>query len=378
MKSAAFLMIFLLPSAVLAQPAGEVVFELPVQWTVPIDDVTTRQQRVGGSAAFDYLFASEHGRAFYEMTLETFGTPDTMRTWLHNAGLTGTFGDETRSIEIGGSAFWRANEGTWADAGFRGVNVIASAQAKPASLLTISGSYALYMRTFPDQPALDQVEQFGSWRALLNLPSRTSLVGVLSIGRKAYDGQELVAVPTGTAVASSRQGSGTGRGWRQIGFVPIQLERVGEPGARSDWSWAARVAQSLDDRTGFWIEREQRRTSGDLPPALVWTPPLFYEDGVYDDPYVVDADTWRAGVKHIFASGIEIGATGSVSDRAYAGLTRADRLTRARFETTWPFVSGRSGSIDGVASYAFFQNASSEPDESYRAHQVTVGVRFGF
>lgn len=383
MRVAAFFFVLAFPAAAFAQPAGEVVFELPIQWTSGITDDTERQQRLGGSAAFDYLFGGERGRVFYEMTLDTFATPEAERTWLHNGGITGTFGGTERSFTLGGSAFWRANEGTWADAGFRGVNLLASMQLKPREPLAFSGAYAFYVRSFPDQSALDQVEHYGSWRALVNLPSRTTLVGAVTAGHKSYDGRELVFVePTDpieiVPVPIGSQGAMMGRGFRQSGFIPLHVETIGGPGARTEWSWAARVAQSLADRTGVWIEREQRRTSGDLPPAIVWTPPLFYEDGVYDDPYVIDADTWRAGVKHLFAGGAEIGATASVSDRTYAGLTRADRLTRGLIDTSWPLMSGKSGSLDAVIAYSYFRNTSNELGESYRAHQFSAGVRLGF
>jgi hypothetical protein len=353
---------------------------MPVHWTSQMSEDTVREQRVGGSAAVDYLFGEEHGRLFYEMTLESFGASDAIRTWLHNGGITGTVGDARRSFTLGGSAFWRSNEGWWADAGFRGVNLLASAQMKPSKSVMLSGTYSLYARTFPEQSALDQVEHFGSWRALLNLSTRTTLAGALTLGRKSYDGREQVVMGT-TAPAPggmAARGSAAGNGWRQASVVPVSVETIGAPGRRSEWSWAARVAQSVDDRTGVWLEREQRRTSGDLPPAIVWTPPLFYEDGVYDDPYVIDADTWRAGVKHVFANGAEAGGSGSVSDRVYAGLTRTDRLTRARLETSWPLLSGGSGSLDGVVSYDYFRNSSSDVGESYRAHQFSVGVRLAF
>ncbi|MGE5815724.1 MAG: hypothetical protein ACM36C_14645, partial [Acidobacteriota bacterium] len=150
------------------------------------------------------------------------------------------------------------------------------------------------------------------------------------------------------------------------------------PGTRHQWTWDSRVAQSLDDRTVLWIEREERRNGGDLPPAIVWTPPLFYEDGVYDDPYVIDAKSWRAGAKHSFESGVELSAWGSRSDRLYAGLTRADVLSRAGTDAVVPLAANGHASFDLVAHYGFFRNASSDDLESYRAHQVGIGLRVAF
>jgi hypothetical protein len=160
--------------------------------------------------------------------------------------------------------------------------------------------------------------------------------------------------------------------------VPAQATVSGASGVRTQWTWAARVAQSLDERTGVWIEREARRTRGDLPPAIVWTPPLFYDDGVYDDPYVIDARTWRAGLKHVFAAGPEISSQVSHSDRAYAGLARNDRLTRASLEASLPVVTGERLSVDLTGGYGYFRNDSSDSLEDYRAHVATAGLRFAF
>ncbi len=378
----------LITAAAQAQSSGTVTFEVPFQWTAQSEDAGDTRQDFGAAIDLEHLFASERGRLFYQMTMDSFGAPEGLRTWLHNAGAMGTFGSETRAIDIGGSFFWRANQDAWSDAGFRGVNLLASARVKPAETVTIASSYALYLRSFAEQPALDQVEHFGSVRALANLQTRTTLVGVVSIGRKNYDGRETVlvvgdlpadvALGAGPAVDMGAGGAQGARGWRQSLLFPVQVETIGGPGARTEWSWAARIAQSLDDRTGVWIEREERRTRGELPPAIVWTPPLFYDDGVYDDPYVIDARTWRAGARHVFSAGAEVGGWVSESDRSYAGLTRTDTLRRAGIESIIPLLGGAQGDVSAVLGYSYFRNASSDALESYRAHQASIGVRFGF
>jgi hypothetical protein len=365
-----------------AQSSGTVTFDVPMQWTTQSGEPTNQRNDFGAAIDAEHLFASERGRLFYQMTMDSFGSPDAIRTWLHNAGVMGTFGNDRRAIDVGGSLFWRANQDTFGDSGFRGVNLLATARVKPLSTMTVSASYALYMRAFADQPALDQTEHYGSMRALVNLQTRTTLVGVVSIGRKAYDGQESVFVYneiSGSEPTPLSLGSQVGRGgWRQSLLHPVQVETVGGPGTRTEWSWAARVAQSLDDRTGVWLEREERRTNGDLPPAIVWTPPLFFDDGVYDDPYVIDARTWRAGARHLFAGGQEISGWASESDRSYAGLPRVDTLRRAGLEVVVPLFTRPGSQISAVGGYNYFRNLSSEEFESYQAHQATVGVRLGF
>ena len=367
----AVLLLLVLPVPAVAQPAGQFQIELPMRWT----DGDAREQNVAGALGLEHLLAAERVRLFYDLDTDAFGAGASLRTWLHNAGAMATWGSDRRALDVGGAAFWRANQGAWADAGFKGVNLLTSLRASPRETLSLAGTYAFYARSFPDEPALDQLEHFASWRALVNLPTRTTAVAVVSLGQKNYDGRVTTTTYDLPVYAGTMRG---GRGWRQGMFVPTHVEIDGAPGNRHQWTWAARLAQSLDDRTGIWIEREERRTGGDLPPAIVWTPPLFYEDGVYDDPYVIDARSWRAGTKHVFAAGHELSAWVSRSDRDYAGLTRTDVLTRAAAEMSIAVAEGGSAAVDLVARYAFFRNRSDDLEESYRAHQVSLGIRLGF
>jgi len=55
-----------------------------------------------------------------------------------------------------------------------------------------------------------------------------------------------------------------------------------------------RAAQSLGERTGLSLQYTWRTVFGSVPPVVVSTPALFFEDGVYDDPYASDASAARA------------------------------------------------------------------------------------
>jgi hypothetical protein len=364
--------LLLLPFLSAAQPAGQFQIELPIRWT----DGEAREQNVAGALGVEHMLGGQRVRLFYDLDTDAFGTGASLRTWLHNGGATATWGSDRRALDVGGAVFWRANQGAWADAGFKGINLLTSLRVKPRETFTMTGSYAFYARSFPDEPALDQIEHFASWRALVNLPTRTTAVALISIGQKNYDGR--VMMTTTYDPPSYGDTVRGGRGWRQGMFVPTRVEIEGAPGSRHQWTWAARLAQSLADRTGIWLELEQRRTAGDLPPAIVWTPPLFYEDGVYDDPYVIDATSWRAGAKHVFESGHELSAWASSSDRTYAGLARTDVLTRAGAEVLVPIARRRSAPVDLAAGYGFFRNRSDDPIQSYRTHQLSLGIRVAF
>jgi hypothetical protein len=272
-------------------------------------------------------------------------------------------------MSTGAAAFWRSNSGGWADAGFRGVNLQSTIE-RTVSRVTFTAAYNLYLRTFPEAAALNQQEHDGYVRALVNLQSRTTLVGVASSGWKRYDGDLTEMI--------------RGRGRSTISYTSVS-----QPATRTRWTWSARIAQSLDDRTGVWIEHEQRRANGDTPPALVWTPPLFYEDGVYDDPYVVEARTWRAGARHVFARGDELAVRINHSVRDFDGLSvlddagtpitgRSDTLWRNGLDAEIVLRSTHALDLILLAGYGYVHNTSIDPAETYRSHIGSIGLSIRF
>ncbi len=125
-----------------AQPAAEFQFDIPFRWTQAEGESADRQQDVGATFGVKHLFAGERVRLFYDLDMDTFGAGDALRTWLHNAGAVATWGSGRRAFDIGGAIFWPANEGAWADAGFKGINLLASARLQPRAGLTLAGTYA--------------------------------------------------------------------------------------------------------------------------------------------------------------------------------------------------------------------------------------------
>lgn len=365
-----------------AQPSGSINVQVPAQWGSDVE----KQVNATGSVALDHGFASGRGTLFFDSALDRFAGTDPWQTWLHNAGVIGAFPIGKTRLEAGGSAFLRANTGPWADAGFAGLSGVALVE-RAWDALTLTGAYGAYVRRFGDLSALNQFEHQASLRAHANLPSRTTLIGAVALGGKTYEGSP-AAVETALPVDVGPRGIGR-RGQLIPGRSVATLigDAVNVGSARTQWSWTARVAQSLADRTGVWIEREERRTDGDPPPAVVWTPPLFYEDGVYDDPYAIDARTWRAGVKHAFPRGDELVFWASRSQRDFAGLVvdeassllREDTLLRAGIEARVPLTAGtRRIGVDLNGGYGYAWNRSSELLERYRAHALWVGFELAF
>lgn len=368
----------------LAQPAGAVTLQIPVQHTSAAGEPDETAPIVAGSASLEHWFSQERGRVFYEVELDRFQTNDAWATWLHNAGAVRTFEVGKTIVDIGAAAFWRANSGGWADAGFHGVNVQSGLRHDLAAG-SLTAGYNFYLRNFSHAPALDQAEHYSNVRALANLPSRTTLIGAASVGWKRYEGDGVETVETTT---TSNMGRGQGR--RDMLLRPVTVySRTEGMASRTLWTWSARVAQSLTDRTGIWLEHEQRRTAGDPPPALVWTPPLFYDDGVYDDPYAIDAGTWRAGARHVFARGDELGVWTSRSLRDFVGLgvfddsgavvdERSDTLVRSGIDVSIVLQSTSRLDLVMLGGYGYVWNESNDRAETYRSHVGSIGLSIRF
>ena len=373
-------------SPVLGQPTGAVTLEFPLQSTTVLDAPTETASLVSGSGSFGQRFAEGQGRVFYDVSLDQYGTVAPFGTHLHNAGGVYTFELGEWRVSPGAAGFWRVNSGAWTDTGFRGFNLQSTVERTLGSG-TVTGAYNVFRRGFPAMAALSHLEHYGYVRSATSFQTRTTIVGSIGAGWKRYDGEAVEAVDLVPAPLAARESRGGGA--RAAALEPAVADgSIRQPAVRTLWVWSARIAQSLDDRTGVWVEREERRPGGDPPPTVVWTPPLFYDDGVYDDPYVVEAFTWRGGGRHVFARGDEVAVWIDSSERRFAPvdlsgtsdavLHRADRRFRTGIDAEVVVRSTRAADILLVAGYTYYRNQSSDADETYRSHIGSAGfsVRF--
>ncbi|RPJ79569.1 MAG: hypothetical protein EHM13_13265 [Acidobacteria bacterium] len=190
----------------------------------------------------------------------------------------------------------------------------------------------------------------------MNLPSRTTLIAEAHVGAKDYQGGMMiaeapVALPqysSSTAIHGGK-GAGMGMGGPSIRWSVPATERT--PGAVSGQvTVLARLAQSLADRTAVSVQYTHRSTFGGLPTAIVTTPALFFEDGIYDDPFASGANTARGSVKHVRPGGVELELQGAWMGKDFRGARaldlegsvlasnelRSDRIWRAGAGVTIP------------------------------------------
>ncbi len=390
----------------LAAPAGA-QSALEVSFSPAYESFTSEVSRPDDPAlagAIDFEHRFDRLRLWYALDAATYADEGEWGSLKHGLGATLRLGqqDGTRFF-VGASAALRRNGSSWSDANYDGLGAFANAEAQPWSGLTIRSGYRFDARTFDELPSLDQREHDGFLSLRANLPSRTTLIGELHVGRKDYEGDPVSPVYAGTAIDHTAQqaqagaGRGQGQGQQMASrppVVPPATGTAGGPAQANQVSWLLRAAQSLADRTGLSFQYTQRVSSGDVPPALVSTPALFFDDGVYDDPFASDALAFRGALKQSFASGAWIEATGSWSRRDYRGQPaldasglplpdgsmRTDRVSQGGLLAAVPVFAARAGAwtLELQPSWRFTSSSSNDAYYDYTSHALALGVSLSY
>lgn len=354
------------------------------------------RQDVGGAASVEHLFRNERGRVFYDLDGGTYEGAGDWSYWLHSSGVTyvlGGGGATDRRLYFNAAVTLRKNGTAWAAADYAAVSAGVNAEFHPRDGMTARTGYRLDRRSFADTSALTHVEHSAFSSVLVNLESRTTLIGELQLGAKSYAGQlpldpTVVATSTAATGVMFGQGRGVGPGLRVT--QPMLTLSQSQSGAAGRASAIVRVAQSITDRVGAYAQASVRTTFGDVPPGLVATPAGFSDDGVYDDPFASHAATAQFGMTAESAGGARLQGLGSWSDRRYTSTSavdvnwldlpgsplRRDRVWRGSAVWSQPVLTARTGavalSID--TGYRFVRSRSNDAFYSYTSH--SVGLSF--
>ncbi len=356
---------------------------------------------VNASGQFEHLFKDERVRLVYELDTGDFSTPGAWRFVSHAAGgsYRFTFGDEAKNrLYIGGDGYLRRNGDSWGAADFNGAGGFANVELRPGRT-TARGGYRFDLRRFPDSPAMNQMQHSGFGSVLVSFETRTTLIGEISLGAKQYEAVSprtlVLAVhtdtDTGTETVTPGGMQGRGNAWRSMASVSlVPVVAPGSPGSNAQQVTVfARVAQSLASRTGLSVEISRRRVSGDVPPALVATPAMYIDDGVYDDLFASDATRGRITLKSIVAKDIELMGSLGWNDKRYGAtyafdgdgaampdVLRRDRVTTAQAFVTWPLFPSRTGAValDLITGYDYTRHTSTSALYRYTAHTVRIGL----
>jgi hypothetical protein len=360
----------------------------------------TRQTTVGG-VEVEQMLAAERLRLYYELDAGTFATPGDWHYYLHDTGATWktTFGPKQRhALFVGGSGSVRTNGLSWAAADYHALAGFANLELHPSTRAVVRLGYRVDARTFPDLAEMNQVQHDGFGSLLVNLPTRTTLIGEVHVGAKSYADTLTATVPVDAStpaledVGAGRMGRGMGPSLRQAAAnLP---ESTVEHNHAGMVNWMIRFAQSLSDRTGAVFQYYQRLTFGRVAPLVVTTPALYFDDGVYDDPFASNARVVSASLKHLFAGGMVLEGRASRMAKPYNSLLalgpdgvataeldlRQDQVWRTSVEWTVPVFPSRTGpvGIDLDVGYFFTRHRSNDAFYNYTSHNVGVGVTVSY
>lgn len=391
-------------AAVLAAPlaVAQPAFDLTLGGSLAALDETafgaSTRGLAHGTLGLEQRFDERRGRLGYTLDAGTYATTGDWRSFLHTAEAVYRIdlaAEQRGSVFLGASGALRDNGEAWGQADYRAFGLMANTQWRVGGA-TLRGGYRFDLRRFPDLAALDQEQHDAFASVLVNLPSRTTLIGEAHAGLKSYAGETLtVAVPDDPAEPATTGRGGRGRGTGSLGpDVRPSFVTLGDATQARQIHWLARVAQSLADRTGLSLQYSERHAWGRVPPALVTTPAGFFDDGVYDDPFASDARAGRVALKHVFANGGSVEAWGTRLRRDFTGTAalgldgqplatlelRRDRVWRAGAALRQPLRAPREGALRLALelAYDFSEHRSNDAYYDYRAHTVGVALRFAY
>ncbi len=348
------------------------------------------------TATVEHFALDERLRLFYALDAGTFATEGDWTYLSHGIGVSHRvdLGSAARRLFIGGQASVRLNGDAWTDANYRALSAFANLEWRPAPTAAVRTGYRLTERSFPDLDALDQREHSAFGSAIVNLPTRTTLIGEVTVGLKAYESVVDVVIDGVQAGNPTRVGRGPGLGPSSGGPLLRPAPAHVLTSVRSDRAQLVqvfgRVAQSLADRLSVSTDVTLRRAFGGAPPTLVATPEVLFDDAVYDDPYASDGWIVRAGAKRVFDNGaaLEGGVWRVTKDYTAAvalgadGLPlttldlRRDRAWRASVEWSLPVASDRTGpfALAWWMGYRFTDSGSNDVFYTYTSHRLGTGL----
>jgi hypothetical protein len=404
--AAAFLSTFATGQAS-AQPSITVSFGRALNSLTSTDTMTSDgRQTMGGSIDAEQKLATERLRLFYTLDAGDYTTAGDWRYYQNEVGATWQLrkgGTSGPSMFTGASGTWRTNGSSWEAADYRALGLFLNAEWAPRETRTIRAGYRADIRAFPDMPELDQVEHEGFGSFLVNFPSRTTLIVEGGAGAKRYDVLERATLATATLTPSVGSQAGLSRG-RGAGLVsqasgPV-MGSAAHPatgsvgGTAGQVTLLARIAQSLADRTGVTLQYLQRTSFGALPTAVVTTPALFFDDGVYDDPFASNARAVAGSVKQVLQNGMTIEGFGAYTQKDYRGTAalgldglalasgelRADRIWRAGAAWSLPVLRERTGplGLHLVLDYQFTRQQSNDAYYNYSSHGLGFGLSVSY
>lgn len=153
---------------------------------------------------------------------------------------------------------------------------------------------------------------------------------------------------------------------------------------------SARIAQSIGERTGVYIEYRHRFTPSRS--EMFRDPVDGYGDSPFKDRYTYQGEECRGVITYLAPWRTKIRTSVLYATKLYTGTPaldlygvplrsermREDRRTQIYLRAERPFPRGERGDTVLRLEYQYRRNASNDPYYDYRAHTVSAGIEAAF
>ena len=159
-------------------------------WSATGDD--SNEHRTALSASLEQAFADARGRVWAGGELFTYSTAGDWTSLQAAGGGSWKFvlARDRAAIYAGGSGLVRRNGDAWTAANVAAGSAFANIAWTPRPTASLRAGYTLDARQFDDLASLDHVQHTAFASGLVNLPSRTTFIGEVTLGAKRYHGAE--------------------------------------------------------------------------------------------------------------------------------------------------------------------------------------------
>lgn len=168
-----------------AQPSFRVTIGPTLESLQPAGQPIESQGNLAGAGGVEYLFADERARVFYDLAVGDYATPGDWRTLAQEFGGRYRFdlgSSDQHHAFAGSSVVLRRNGDAWNAADYNAIGAFLNLELHPSATTALRTGYRVDIRRFPTYEPLDQAEQSAFASGLVNLQSRTTLIGEIAFG----------------------------------------------------------------------------------------------------------------------------------------------------------------------------------------------------
>ncbi len=244
--------------------------------------------------------------------------------------------------------------------------------------LFLKTGYNFRYRSYSYVPDLTNYQHYLFLQANRSFRTRTSIIIETDFGYKSFKGTETYI---------SRNGGGKGK--NSITQTSVTSNQVPN---MSHFILLARVAQSLHDRVGIYIQYRKQFSLTDET-SYVNSDSYFQDEELYDDPFSYESSAFSSKLTFILPKSTNLQIGGSINHKSYiseqafisvddtvgiGNRTDDKQSIYLNFSKTFYLNKKRLNSLKTYLNYSYIVNESNSYWYNYKNNSVGVGVLINF